>query len=116
MVEFDDGDRGRISLANIRLLPPGYQIHCEYYFKNTDEKTTKNRQNKWITERQRDILSFNTSLSGAEPSPALLSPGRRSRRSSTQDKKDTPTDKSANEDPAGRTQEKRPGETSFTFS
>lgn len=30
MVEFDDGDRGRISLANIRLLPPGYQIHCEY--------------------------------------------------------------------------------------
>ena len=29
MVEFDDGDRGRISLPNIRLLPPGYQIHCE---------------------------------------------------------------------------------------
>uniref|UniRef100_A0A674DY16 BAH domain and coiled-coil containing 1a n=2 Tax=Salmo trutta TaxID=8032 RepID=A0A674DY16_SALTR len=28
MVEFDDGDRGRISLLNIRLLPPGYQIHC----------------------------------------------------------------------------------------
>ncbi|KAJ7989813.1 hypothetical protein DPEC_G00308390 [Dallia pectoralis] len=28
MVEFDDGDRGRISLPNIRLLPPGYQIHC----------------------------------------------------------------------------------------
>ncbi|XP_040923067.1 BAH and coiled-coil domain-containing protein 1 [Toxotes jaculatrix] len=28
MVEFDDGDRGRISLANIRLLPPGYQIRC----------------------------------------------------------------------------------------
>ncbi|XP_026172239.1 BAH and coiled-coil domain-containing protein 1 [Mastacembelus armatus] len=28
MVEFDDGDRGRISLANIRLLPPGYQICC----------------------------------------------------------------------------------------
>ncbi|XP_028841986.1 BAH and coiled-coil domain-containing protein 1 isoform X2 [Denticeps clupeoides] len=26
MVEFDDGDRGRISLHNIRLLPPGYQI------------------------------------------------------------------------------------------
>ncbi|KAJ3600384.1 hypothetical protein NHX12_031369, partial [Muraenolepis orangiensis] len=29
MVEFDDGDRGKISLHNIRLLPPGYQIHCE---------------------------------------------------------------------------------------
>ncbi|XP_055085482.1 BAH and coiled-coil domain-containing protein 1 [Periophthalmus magnuspinnatus] len=28
MVEFDDGDRGKISLANIRLLPPGYQICC----------------------------------------------------------------------------------------
>ncbi|XP_057213780.1 BAH and coiled-coil domain-containing protein 1 isoform X2 [Triplophysa rosa] len=28
MVEFDDGDRGWISLQNIRLLPPGYQIHC----------------------------------------------------------------------------------------
>ncbi|XP_029555139.1 BAH and coiled-coil domain-containing protein 1 [Salmo trutta] len=28
MVEFDDGDRGRISLPNIRLLPRGYQIHC----------------------------------------------------------------------------------------
>ncbi|XP_072230050.1 BAH and coiled-coil domain-containing protein 1 isoform X2 [Leuresthes tenuis] len=28
MVEFDDGDRGRISLVNIRLLPPGYQICC----------------------------------------------------------------------------------------
>uniref|UniRef100_A0A4W4HIA2 BAH domain-containing protein n=1 Tax=Electrophorus electricus TaxID=8005 RepID=A0A4W4HIA2_ELEEL len=30
MVEFDDGDRGRISLHNIRLLPPGYQVHCEF--------------------------------------------------------------------------------------
>lgn len=30
MVEFDDGDRGKISLPNIRLLPPGYQIHCEW--------------------------------------------------------------------------------------
>ncbi|XP_017569542.1 BAH and coiled-coil domain-containing protein 1 isoform X2 [Pygocentrus nattereri] len=28
MVEFDDGDRGRISLHNIRLLPPGYQVQC----------------------------------------------------------------------------------------
>ncbi|XP_041671428.1 BAH and coiled-coil domain-containing protein 1 isoform X2 [Cheilinus undulatus] len=73
MVEFDDGDRGRISLSNIRLLPPGYQIHC------------------------------------AEPSPALLiSPGRRGRRSSTQEKKETPTEKPANGDSAGRPQEKRP--------
>ncbi|KAI1884389.1 hypothetical protein AGOR_G00225900 [Albula goreensis] len=28
MVEFDDGDRGWISLPNIRLLPPDYQIRC----------------------------------------------------------------------------------------
>ncbi|XP_056890510.1 BAH and coiled-coil domain-containing protein 1 isoform X2 [Takifugu flavidus] len=72
MVEFDDGDRGRISLANIRLLPPGYQIHC------------------------------------AEPSPALLSPGRRGRRSSAQEKRETFTDKPTTEDPSGRPQEKRP--------
>ncbi|KAF7659589.1 hypothetical protein LDENG_00296500 [Lucifuga dentata] len=73
MVEFDDGDRGRISLANIRLLPPGYQIRC------------------------------------AEPSPALLiSPGPRGRRSSAQEKKDTPTEKPANEETVGRPLEKRP--------
>ncbi|XP_051573330.1 BAH and coiled-coil domain-containing protein 1 [Myxocyprinus asiaticus] len=28
MVEFDDGDRGWISLSNIRFLPPDYQIQC----------------------------------------------------------------------------------------
>ncbi|XP_067343685.1 BAH and coiled-coil domain-containing protein 1 isoform X2 [Channa argus] len=73
MVEFDDGDRGRISLANIRLLPPGYQICC------------------------------------AESSPALLmSPGRRGRRSSTQEKKGTSTEKTSYEEPTGRPQEKRP--------
>ncbi|XP_077595697.1 BAH and coiled-coil domain-containing protein 1 [Stigmatopora nigra] len=73
MVEFDDGDRGRITLANIRLLPPGYQICC------------------------------------AEPSPALLTTaGRRCRRSSTQDKRDAPAEKSASEEQAGKTQEKRP--------
>ncbi|KAF7204760.1 BAH domain and coiled-coil containing 1 [Nothobranchius furzeri] len=73
MVEFDDGDRGRISLVNIRLLPPGYQIRC------------------------------------AESSPALLiSPGRRGRRGSTIEKKDTPTEKPANEEGGGKPQEKRP--------
>ncbi|XP_070975756.1 BAH and coiled-coil domain-containing protein 1-like isoform X1 [Oncorhynchus clarkii lewisi] len=72
MVEFDDGDRGRISLPNIRLLPPGYQIHC------------------------------------AEPSPALLSPGRRGRRSSTQDSTDKPTERPTNGETGGRSQERRP--------
>lgn len=47
MVEFDDGDRGRISLANIRLLPPGYQIHCEYQSKAKDKK--KHRLNEEMT-------------------------------------------------------------------
>ncbi|XP_064423725.1 BAH and coiled-coil domain-containing protein 1 [Latimeria chalumnae] len=28
MVEFDDGDMGRISVSNIRLLPPNYKIQC----------------------------------------------------------------------------------------
>lgn len=32
MVEFDDGDRGWISLSNIRFLPPGYQIQCRSHF------------------------------------------------------------------------------------
>lgn len=40
MVEFDDGDRGRISLVNIRLLPPGYQIRCEYGFVKSDWRKT----------------------------------------------------------------------------
>ncbi|XP_023197273.1 BAH and coiled-coil domain-containing protein 1 [Xiphophorus maculatus] len=82
MVEFDDGDRGRISLVNIRLLPPGYQIRC------------------------------------AEPSPALLiSPGHRGRRSSTAEKKDTPTEKLANEEAGGKPQEKRPvGRPKKTYS
>lgn len=41
MVEFDDGDRGKISLVNIRLLPPGYQIRCEYWFAKQEEETQK---------------------------------------------------------------------------
>uniref|UniRef100_A0A673KAG9 BAH domain and coiled-coil containing 1a n=1 Tax=Sinocyclocheilus rhinocerous TaxID=307959 RepID=A0A673KAG9_9TELE len=32
MVEFDDGDRGWISLSNIRFLPSDYQIQCRSHF------------------------------------------------------------------------------------
>lgn len=46
MVEFDDGDRGRISLANIRLLPPGYQIHCEYGFKRKKKETKEEKKER----------------------------------------------------------------------
>lgn len=52
MVEFDDGDRGRISLSNIRLLPPGYQIHCGYIFirqnRPTEEKMTDKKNQRHI--------------------------------------------------------------------
>lgn len=41
MVEFDDGDRGRISLANVRLLPPGYQICCECGFDGKKRNTER---------------------------------------------------------------------------
>ncbi|CAG5909212.1 unnamed protein product [Menidia menidia] len=67
MVEFDDGDRGRISLVNIRLLPPGYQI-CSL----------------------------------------LITSGRRGRRTTALEKKDTPTETQTPEEPRGRPQEKRP--------
>lgn len=57
-------------------------------------------------------VSFNNvPLLGAESSPALLaSPGRHGRRSSLQEKKDTQTEKQANEEPLGRPLEKRPGD------
>lgn len=98
MVEFDDGDKGRISLANIRLLPPGYQIQCVYGFRKRCRNTSHNKR------------SFHNNfffLLGAEPSPALLiSPGRRGRQVS-QEKKDT-RNKAASDEPV-RSQEKRPG-------
>jgi len=51
MVEFDDGDRGRISLANIRLLPPGYQICCEHERRRgtTETKNTNLKKNRRLT-------------------------------------------------------------------
>lgn len=42
MVEFDDGDRGRITLSNIRLLPPGYQIHCGCSWKKNAGSLNRN--------------------------------------------------------------------------
>lgn len=52
MVEFDDGDRGRISLANIRLLPPGYQIHCEYPSKAKNKNNKLKKKNPQRTEAE----------------------------------------------------------------
>ncbi|KAK3553299.1 hypothetical protein QTP86_032746 [Hemibagrus guttatus] len=45
MVEFDDGDRGWISLRNIRLLPPGYQIH---YAESSPTPVSSGRSDKIV--------------------------------------------------------------------
>lgn len=110
MVEFDDGDRGRISLANIRLLPPGYQICCEYDLERRDGGGGTQRHA--TADQHFDDRRLATLLrAGAEPSPALLvSPGHRGRRGSAQERKDTPAEKATNEESAGRRQEKRPGD------
>lgn len=78
-----------------------------YFEKEIGSQKEKMREKTYLTILQ-------CCSSGAEPSPALLSPGRRGRRSSTQEKKDSTAEKAASEDPALRPQEKRPGETSST--
>lgn len=62
MVEFDDGDRGKISLQNIRLLPPGYQIHCgesppALLPSGTTAKRSSSLEQAPISERPSDRLS-----------------------------------------------------------
>uniref|UniRef100_A0A8C1K6T2 BAH domain and coiled-coil containing 1a n=1 Tax=Cyprinus carpio TaxID=7962 RepID=A0A8C1K6T2_CYPCA len=56
MVEFDDGDRGWISLSNIRFLPPGYQIQCAdlspgLISEGQVEKNSSIQENKTLSER-----------------------------------------------------------------
>ncbi|XP_052396071.1 BAH and coiled-coil domain-containing protein 1 isoform X1 [Carassius gibelio] len=56
MVEFDDGDRGWISLANIRFLPPDYQIQCAdespaLVSEGQLHKNSSMRENKTLSER-----------------------------------------------------------------
>lgn len=84
---------------------------------NNKEKGRKIGSKEGRKERNNQAKNVKThfSPSGVEPSPALLiSPGCRRRRSSTQERKDTPTEKLANEETAGRPQEKRPGEGNVT--
>ncbi|KAM4664612.1 LOW QUALITY PROTEIN: BAH and coiled-coil domain-containing protein 1 [Discoglossus pictus] len=57
-VAFDDGDRGKITLNNIRLLPPDFTIQCESHHKNH----TQGLRHKGV-----GLLP-----QGTEPSPALL--------------------------------------------
>lgn len=104
---------GESLLQTSGFCPPVIKSTVSTTFKKEDEKTeqTNKRQTK------RELFPALTSLlllSGAESSPALLSPGRRGRRSSTQEKKDACAEKPANEDQVGKPQEKRPGEPSST--
>uniref|UniRef100_A0A3B3UBR1 BAH domain and coiled-coil containing 1 n=1 Tax=Poecilia latipinna TaxID=48699 RepID=A0A3B3UBR1_9TELE len=69
MVEFDDGDRGKISLPNIRLLPPGYQIQCGESSpallapSGTSAKRSSSLEQAPISDRPSDRLSSTNSLS-----------------------------------------------------
>uniref|UniRef100_A0A3B3VMJ5 BAH domain and coiled-coil containing 1 n=1 Tax=Poecilia latipinna TaxID=48699 RepID=A0A3B3VMJ5_9TELE len=72
MVEFDDGDRGKISLPNIRLLPPGYQIQCGESSpallapSGTSAKRSSSLEQAPISDRPSDRLSSTNSLSNAQ--------------------------------------------------
>uniref|UniRef100_A0A096LRC2 BAH domain and coiled-coil containing 1a n=1 Tax=Poecilia formosa TaxID=48698 RepID=A0A096LRC2_POEFO len=73
MVEFDDGDRGKISLPNIRLLPPGYQIQCGGESSpallapsGTSAKRSSSLEQAPISDRPSDRLSSTNSLSNAQ--------------------------------------------------
>ncbi|KAL4612909.1 BAH and coiled-coil domain-containing protein 1 [Arapaima gigas] len=57
MVEFDDGDRGWISLHNVRFLPPDYQIHCA---EPSPALISHSRQGPWSSALEKSVLS-NTS-------------------------------------------------------
>ncbi|KAM9745067.1 BAH and coiled-coil domain-containing protein 1 isoform 3-T4 [Menidia menidia] len=69
MVEFDDGDRGKISLQNIRLLPPGYQISCGESSPallvpcGTPAKKGSGLEQAPLSDRPSDRLSSTSSLS-----------------------------------------------------
>ncbi|XP_014846360.1 PREDICTED: BAH and coiled-coil domain-containing protein 1-like isoform X2 [Poecilia mexicana] len=72
MVEFDDGDRGKISLPNIRLLPPGYQIQCGESSpallapSGTSAKRSSSLEQAPISDRPSDRLSSTNSLSNTQ--------------------------------------------------
>nr|XP_019950309.1 PREDICTED: BAH and coiled-coil domain-containing protein 1-like isoform X3 [Paralichthys olivaceus] len=72
MVEFDDGDRGKISLPNIRLLPPGYQIHCGelspalLVSSGTTTKRSSSLEQAPISDRHSDRLNTMNSLTSSQ--------------------------------------------------
>ncbi|XP_042587152.1 BAH and coiled-coil domain-containing protein 1-like isoform X3 [Cyprinus carpio] len=63
MVEFDDGDRGWISLSNIRFLPPDYQIQCAdvspaLVSEGQLHKNSSMQENKTLSERMANTGRF----------------------------------------------------------
>lgn len=83
MVEFDDGDRGKISLPNIRLLPPGYQIHCGesspalLVSSGTTAKKSSNQESTPSNDRTTDRLSTSNTVTNTQSSPVVKrKPGR----------------------------------------
>ncbi|XP_016310428.1 BAH and coiled-coil domain-containing protein 1-like [Sinocyclocheilus anshuiensis] len=63
MVEFDDGDRGWISLSNIRFLPPDYQIQCAdvspaLVSEGQLHKNSSMQENKTLSERTANTDRF----------------------------------------------------------
>lgn len=120
MVEFDDGDRGWISLSNIRLLPPGYQIHCTFLQINTFHLHYKQSVVFCNARHCAKFPCLSLSLwhcwwsAGAEPSPAhLVSPSCRRRKASTQEKMsqqaDVSSECSANTEPRKNVVKAKPG-------
>ncbi|XP_021179418.2 BAH and coiled-coil domain-containing protein 1 isoform X3 [Fundulus heteroclitus] len=83
MVEFDDGDRGKISLPNIRLLPPGYQIQCGESSpallvpSGSSTKRSSSLEQAPISDRPSDRLSSTSSMPNTQ-SPVVIKrrPGR----------------------------------------
>ncbi|XP_061740966.1 BAH and coiled-coil domain-containing protein 1 [Nerophis ophidion] len=74
MVEFDDGDRGKISVPNIRLLPPGYQIQCGETFPAVSVSTGTVKKNPNFNHASSDRLNTPSSLKNNHP---LTLPKRR---------------------------------------
>ncbi|XP_053367819.1 BAH and coiled-coil domain-containing protein 1 isoform X2 [Clarias gariepinus] len=78
MVEFDDGDRGWISLPNIRLLPPGYQIYCAEPSPALLASPTRRRRRSSTQEKSSQQINVSSEWHGnTEPGKTIkLKPGR----------------------------------------
>ncbi|XP_026770655.3 BAH and coiled-coil domain-containing protein 1 isoform X1 [Pangasianodon hypophthalmus] len=78
MVEFDDGDRGWISLPNIRLLPPGYQIYCAEPSPALLASPTRRRRKSSTQEKSSQQIEVSSEWHGnTEPGKTIKAkPGR----------------------------------------